>query len=280
MARNVADAGLMLSVLARPDRMDPYTTVIDGKTPWEPAGFANLPACDLSRLKIAFTEDYGFAPTESIIRAHFRDVVAQLTPFIGTLSAETPDCSHADRIFAVLRGLLFVGAHGQRLDRHSGQVGPNVTDNVIEGRSFNAEDVTDALTWQGAFYQRWQAFFETHDFLISPAVTISPRDWHELYPDQIDGTPTQSYYHWLAMAYASTITGHPSITIPCGLDVNGMPFGLQIVGKRHDDLGVLAVAAELEAVIAGLSSLAPRGPDLDALRKAPPLSSAPGFLSL
>jgi len=62
--------------------------------------------------------------------------------------------------------------------------------------------------------------------------------------------------------------------------VNGMPFGLQIVGKRHDDLGVLAVAAELEAVIAGLSSLAPRGPDLDALRKAPPLSSAPGFLSL
>ena len=72
-------------------------------------------------------------------------------------------------------------------------------------------------------------------------------------------------YHWLAMAYASTIPGHPSITIPCGMDANGMPFGLQIVGRRHDDLGVLAVAAELEAIIAGTDLTVP-APDFAALR--------------
>ncbi len=166
------------------------------------------------------------------------------------------------------------------MDEFPDLVGPNVTENVREGRSFSGEDVAGALTQQGAYYQRWQAFFEDWDVLISPAVCISPRDWHELYPTEIDGKPTLSYYHWLAMAYASTIAGHPSITIPCGFDGNGMPFGLQIVGKRHDDLGVLAIAAELESVIAGIPDLAPHGPDLAALKAAPRLSQADGFLSL
>ena len=59
-----------------------------------------------------------------------------------------------------------------------------------------------------------------------------------------------------------------------------MPFGLQIVGRRYDDLGVLAVAAELEAVIAGLPEFAPRAPDLAAIRSARPISEDPDFLSL
>jgi Asp-tRNA(Asn)/Glu-tRNA(Gln) amidotransferase A subunit family amidase len=80
------------------------------------------------------------------------------------------------------------------------------------------------------------------------------------------------------MAYASTIPGHPSITIPCGLDENGMPFGLQIVGKRHDDLGVLSVAAQLESLI-GASDLALPAPDFQSLQAAPPLRDAPEFLT-
>ncbi|GGB14679.1 amidase [Allosediminivita pacifica] len=280
MGRTVEDTALMLLVLARPDMRDPYTAVVDGRTAWDPARFARLPRRDLSALRVAFTEDYGFAPTEGIVRDHFRRIVPQLAPLFASGEEGTPDCSDADRIFSVLRGILFVGQHGKHLDDHPEQVGPNVTENVHEGRSFSPDDIAEALSMQGAFHQRWQTWFETHDFVISPAVTISPRDWHELYPTEIDGVATKSYYHWLAMAYASTIAGHPSITIPCGTDANGMPFGLQIVGRRYDDLGVLAVAAELEAVIAGISDLAPRGPDIAALKAAGPLSEAEGFLSL
>ncbi|EBA06471.1 amidase [Sagittula stellata] len=280
MGRNVEDTALMLSVLARPDMRDPYTATVDGRTAWNPASFANLPRCDLSSLRVAFTEDYGFAPTEGIVRDHFRTVVPQLSQLFGAADDGTPDCTDADRIFSVLRGILFVAMHGKRLDHHPEQVGPNVTENVHEGRSFTPDDIAEALSMQGAFYQRWQTWFETHDYVISPAVTISPRDWHELYPTKIDGVATKSYYHWLAMAYASTIAGHPSITIPCGRDANGMPFGLQIVGRRYDDLGVLSVAAELEAIIAGISDLAPRGPDISALKSAGPLSDVEGFLSL
>ncbi|MBD8893629.1 amidase [Roseibium litorale] len=280
MARTVADAALMLSVIARPDGRDAYTAVIDGRTLWKPENFACLPQKNLSPLKVAVSEDYGFAPTESLIRDHFRKAVNQLAPYFTALENATPDCSDADRIFSVLRGLLFVGMHGKRLDQSPEQVGPNVRDNVIEGRSFTTDDMADAFSRQTAYFHRWQAFFETYDYVISPAVTISPRDWHELYPTHIDGKETKSYYHWLAMAYASTIAGHPSITIPCGHDANGMPFGLQIVGRRYDDLGVLAVAAELEAIIGGLSGLAPQAPDLGALANAPALSKTPGFFSL
>ncbi|KAA2311576.1 amidase [Pseudooceanicola sediminis] len=279
MARNVADAGLMLSVLARPDARDPYTTVIDGQTSWDPAGFAALPRRDLSSLRVAMSEDFGFAPTEALVRRQFRKATAALAPFLGRAEETTPDCTGADRIFAVLRGVLFVGQHGARLDAHPDKIGPNVTENVIEGRSFTADDIAWALSQQSAFYLRWQDWFRDWDVIVTPAVTISPRDWHELYPAEIDGVATQSYYHWLAMAYASSLAGHPSITIPCGHDENGMPFGLQIIGRRHADRDVLAVAAEVEAVLAGLSDFAPKGPDLAALAAARPLSESEGFLS-
>ncbi len=206
-------------------------------------------------------------------------MLEKLTPILGTVDKGTPDCTGADRIFSVLRGVNFLGAHARRVDETPELVGPNVTDNVREGRSFAVEDVAKALFDHGRYYPDWQTFFESHGFVISPAVTISPRPWRELYPTEIDGMPTNSYYHWLAIAYASTIAGHPSITIPCGMDAKGMPFGLQIVGLRHDDLGVLAVAAELEAIIAGTDMAVP-APDFAALRAAPPLSQEDEFLTL
>ncbi len=279
MARNVADAALMLAVLAQPDRRDPYTPVIDGRTPWDANAFAELPRRDLSTLNIAATEDFGFAPTERIIRAHFRNILPQLAPHLGRIEEAAPDCTDADRIFSVLRAIQFLGIHAKLLDTKPDLVGPNVRDNVLEGRSYSAEDVAQAIFAQGRYYRAWQAFFDQYHFLISPAVTISPRPWREFYPTEIDGQPTGSYYHWLAMAYATTIAGHPSITIPCGTDANGLPFGLQVVGRRHDDLGVLAVAAELERVIAGTADLAPQAPDIAALKAAPPLSEADEFMT-
>lgn len=277
MARCVADAGLLLSVMARPDARDPYTNVMNGRTLWQPADFTAPPPRDLAALRFAVTEDFGFAPTEKLIRDTFRRCMSTLTPFLGRAEDASPRSDDADRIFATLRAVGFLGFHHGLMEQHPDKVGANVRANVEEGLALAALDVARALTDQGAYARRWQAFFDTQDYILSPAVTISPRDWHETYPTQIDGVATQSYYHWLGLAYASTLAGHPSITIPAGLDGAGMPFGLQIIGRRHDDAGVLAVAAALEAVIAG-TSLAPRGPDIAALATARPIAEAPGFL--
>lgn len=185
-----------------------------------------------------------------------------------------PDCADADRIFSVLRGVMFLGMHHKLMLSHPDKIGPNVRANVEEGLSYGPLDIADALVRQGRFYRDWQQFFQTYDYVLCPAVTISPRDWHELYPEEIDGKPTKSYYHWLAMAYASTLAGHPSITIPVGRDT----LGMQIVGRRHDDAGVLQVAAGIEEILAGDAEFGVPKVDLAALEMRPKLAEQPGFM--
>ena len=272
MARTPGDAALLLSVLARPDARDPWSRGIALPAP--------LPAVDLSALRVAATEDFGFAPTEGIVRATFRDRVERLAPHLGPLAERAPDCTGADRIFAVLRAVGFLGHHRDLLARHPGKVGPNVRANVEEGQACTAADVAEALAAQGVYHRAWAAFFDEVDILLCPAVCISPRPWTELYPTEIDGVPTRSYYHWLGCAYATTLAGHPSVSIPCGHDRAGLPFGLQVVGRRHDDARVLAVARELSAVIAADEAMRLPPPDLTTLRAAPPLREAEGFHAL
>jgi Asp-tRNA(Asn)/Glu-tRNA(Gln) amidotransferase A subunit family amidase len=98
-----------------------------------------------------------------------------------------------------------------------------------------------------------------------------------LYPTKIDGTPTRSYFHWLALAYGVTLAGHPALSLPLGKDEAGMPFGLQIVGPRGGDAIVLSVAAALESAFAAHTGLRRPVPDLARLSQAPPLSQAPHF---
>ena len=141
-----------------------------------------------------------------------------------------------------------------------------------------AEDVARAEVAQTTMYRRWQEFFAEVDVILSPAITISPRPWSELYPAEIDGTPTRSYFHWLALAYAVTLVGHPAVSLPVGTDRNGMPFGLQIVGPRGGDAFVLGVAAELEALLAGDARTARPVPDVSRLKAAPPISGMTRFL--
>jgi Asp-tRNA(Asn)/Glu-tRNA(Gln) amidotransferase A subunit family amidase len=157
-------------------------------------------------------------------------------------------------------------------------VGPNVHANVEEGLRYSATDVARAHSLQTAMYRRWQAFFQNWDVILTPSITISPRPWRELYPAEIDGKPTRTYFHWLALAYAVTLPGHPAVSLPVGLDRHGMPFGLQIVGPRGGDALVLSVAAELEALLAGDQRTVRPVPDLARLKAAAPISEMPGFL--
>ena len=134
------------------------------------------------------------------------------------------------------------------------------------------------MTAQTALYRRWQAFFGEYDVILSPAITISPRPWSELFPREIDGVATKSYFHWLALAYAVTLPGHPAVCLPVGRDAAGMPFGLQIVSPRGGDAFVLGVAQALERLLADDPATARPIPDLARLRAAPPIRQLPGFI--
>jgi Asp-tRNA(Asn)/Glu-tRNA(Gln) amidotransferase A subunit family amidase len=174
---------------------------------------------------------------------------------------------------------MFLVTHGKNYKERPEMLGPNVRANVEEGLGYTLEDHARATATQTRIYRAYQSFFETCDVLISPTITLSPRPWSEPHPAEIDGAPTRSYFHWLALAYAVTLSGHPAISIPLGIDEAGLPFGLQIVGPRGGDAIVLSVAAGIEAAFAGDAQLCRPVPDLARLAAAPPLSAAPGFLT-
>jgi Asp-tRNA(Asn)/Glu-tRNA(Gln) amidotransferase A subunit family amidase len=169
--------------------------------------------------------------------------------------------------------------HGKNYNERPDMLGPNVRSNVEEGLGYTLEDYARAATTQTKIYRAYQTFFAQCDVLMSPTITLSPRPWSELYPAEIDRTPTKSYFHWLALAYAVTLAGHPALSLPIGVDEAGMPFGLQIVGPRGGDAIVLSVAASLEAAFADDPALCRPIPDMARLASAPPLSAAPGFLT-
>jgi len=278
MGRTVADTSLLLAAMASDDPRDPLATTIFGRTVRRPEDFVRLPAVDLSRLRVALTPDFGFAPTERLIAATFAEKTGLFRHVFARAEDTTPDCSFADEAFEVLRAVSFLAGHLEKVRSRPHDVGPNVRANVAEGLRYTAEHVALAEVRQTALYQRWVDFFETFDVILSPSITISPRPWSELYPAEIDGKPTRTYFHWLALAYVVTLTGHPALSLPVGLDVKGMPFGLQIVGRRGGDAAVLAVAAELERLLAGDQRTARPVPDVAKLMAARPISESPGFL--
>ena len=236
-----------------------------------------MPPARLETLRLAATEDFGFAPTDKHTRRVFRQRVGALAPLFAETVEATPDCSGADDTFAVLRAALFLARHGENYRTRRDMIGPNVRANVEEGLGYDLEDLARASVNQTRIYRSFQTFFAGRDILVSPAITVSPRPWTELYPATIDGEPTRSYFHWLALAYAVTIAGHPALSLPMGLDEAGLPFGLQIVGPRGGDALVLSVAAAIEAAFAQDPILRRPVPDLGRLAAAPPIARMPGF---
>ncbi|MCS6892769.1 MAG: amidase family protein, partial [Rhodovarius sp.] len=280
MARDVGDVALLLSAMASDDAADPLAYSFPGLAMrGRPELFHPAPPADLASLRLAFTEDFGLAPTESVIRRAFRRVVAALAPLFAAAEEAHPDVSGGDRAFEVLRAGAVLAAHYEKTRKTPELCGPNLHANVEEGLRYSLLDYAEAHSAQTRIYRNFQAFFARFDVLVSPAITCSPRPWQELYPAEIDGQPVRTYFHWLALAYYVTLTGHPALSLPVGRDERGFPFGLQIVGPRGGDAVVLRVAAAIEAAFQGDAEFGRPLPDLAALAKAAPISTLPQFKS-
>jgi amidase len=278
MARTVADVCLLLGSIASDDVRDPLAYSVHGRSTRQAAEFYPPAPIDLSRLRVALSPDFGFAPTERHIAELFVEKTGLFRHVFGKTEDTSPDCSGTDESFEILRSLAFLSAHADKVRDRPRDVGPNVHANVAEGQRYSAADVARAMASQTQIYRRWQGFFQHHDIILTPSISISPRSWRELYPAEIDGKPTRTYFHWLALAYAVTLPGHPAASLPIGVDRSGMPFGLQIVGPRGGDAFVLAVAHALETLLAGDSRTARPVPDLTKLCGAKPIRDAEGFL--
>lgn len=266
MGRSVADTGLMLSAMAVFDGRDPFSQPIDGEQ------FRLLRQVDLSKLRVAYTEDFGFCPVDNRIRKTFRERIKRLAPVFRSCVEATPDMTGADESFEVLRAVAFLAGFKDHYENRREVLGPNIIANYEEGLRYSAADVARAHTQQTVIYRRAQAFYKEVDLILSPTVAVPPFPWSQLYADTINGKPTRTYFHWLALTYATTLLTHPSISLPCGKEPTGTPFGLMITGPHAGDRFTLEAAHALEQHFAADAKLARPVPDIGWLRQQPKLA--------
>ena len=261
MGRSVADAALLLSAQAAYDWRDPFSHALDPKLLRGPS------PVDLSGLKVGVTEDLGVAAVDNGIREIFRARMAKVAPLFGACEARDPDLGPAHEIFEILRAVIFVAAHKERLEKHRDLLGPNVIDNTERGLKYSLADVAWAHVEQAKTFRRFIATMDEVDVLLAPACSVSPFPHAQLYVEEINGKKMDTYMRWLAISYGVTLTTHPVVALPCGRDDLGLPFGIQVIGRMGQDARLIDIAHSLETALAADPELARPLPDLDKLRR-------------
>jgi amidase len=240
MARTVEDAALMLRVIAGPDPRSPISLPESGEV------FAAPLERDFQGVRIAWSPDLGELPVDPRVT---HTIEAQLEVFdsLGaTVEPGHPDFSDADEVFKVLRAWWFEMALGSLLERHRHQLKDTVVWNIEEGRRLTGIQIARAEIKRTALYHRVREFMETYEFLLLPVSQVPPFDLDMPYVEEINGVPMETYIDWMRSCYYISVLGLPAISVPCGFTPEGLPVGLQIVGRHLADLSVLQLAYAFE----------------------------------
>ena len=118
--------------------------------------------------------------------------------------------------------------------------------NIEHGLGLSTSEVARAECARTELWERVRRFQERYDFIVTPTTAVPPFPVETIYPREINGVPMPNYIQWVLLTYAFTVVGLPAISVPCGFTRDGLPVGLQIVGRWHDDASVLRAAAAFE----------------------------------
>jgi len=157
-----------------------------------------------------------------------------------------PDWSGADEAFKTLRASAFAQGFAAISESALGRLKATVGWNVAQGRALSSAELRQAARLRTRLHDRLAAFFDEHAFLVMPVNQVPPFDVTVEYPEEIAGVAMETYIDWMKSAYFVSVTGLPAISVPVGFTPEGLPVGLQIVGRPRDDFGVLQLAHALE----------------------------------
>jgi len=265
MGRTVADTCLLMAAQAAMDDCDPLSYPVDGNA------FAVPEPCDLGSLRVAYTEDFGVSPVDQPIREVFRDRIASMRHLFRSCDALAIDfLGESDAAFDVIRAQNYAARYRGAYETDPASLGPNVRANYEIAAKMSLADVAHAHTEQTRMFRRFQQVFRDYDLVLAPTTPVSPFPWSQLYLAEMDGKPLRNYYHWLSLTYVVTLMTNPANSIPCGVDHQGMPFGLQVVGRFRGDHEVLDATHAMEQAFAGIPALRRPVPDLSKLTKPTP----------
>ncbi len=240
MARTVADAALMLSVIAGPDDRDRNTL------PAPDFDWMGVLEGDLRGLKVAYSPDWGYAAVDPRVREIVGRAVAVFERDLGCVVEEaSPGWENP---YAGFWGLVINETDLVGMRRLADELGDRMTPHLVEvlRTEWTAEQLTSAVMTRKAVYNRMWRFMRSFDLLLTPTLCVPPFATGIQGPTEIDGREVDPF-EWLHFTYPLNMTGQPAATVPAGFTDDGLPIGLQIVGRHLDDPMVLRACAAFEA---------------------------------
>jgi amidase len=247
---------LLLSVMAGPDPRDPLSIEQD------PGLFLEPLKRDFQDIRIAWLGDFdGYLAMEPGILELCRD---SLTVFesIGCKVEEAqpgypPEKSWAS--FVTLRHWLTAGNLGHFYDdpTRREQLKPEAQWEVEAGLRLSAMDVYRASVERSAVYQAANRLFRQYDYLVLPTSQVFPFAADVHWPQEINGRKMDTYHRWMEVCFFASLIGSPVISVPVGFNRDGLPMGMQIIGRNHADLAVLQLAYAYEQATQWVSKRPP-----------------------
>ena len=240
IARTVEDTAFLFSAMCGPDLRAPLSIAEPGNIFSRPLGR------EFKRVRIAWSRDLGGLPVDAGV-AKVLEAQRKAFASLGCVIEDAePDLSGADEAFHTLRALGFVEKYAELLKTHRAQIKDTVIWNIEEGLKLTPERIARANLLRTQAYQRMREFLERYEFLVLPVNQVPPFPVTQPYVTEINGVKLESYIDWMKTCYLITVTTHPAISVPAGFTGEGLPVGIQIVGRFRDDFGVLQLAHAFE----------------------------------
>ena len=241
MSRTVADSALMLSVIAGPDDRDNRSLPRQEGFDW----MASLKG-DLKGLRVAYSPDWGYAAVDKRVR----DIVGKAVKvFERDLGCIVEEASPGwDNPYPAFWGVLAGESDLKGMREMERKLGDKMTPHLREflKTEWTAEQLTDAMVARKAVNNKMWRFMRNYDLLLTPTLAVPPFEVGIQGPTMIDGREVEPF-EWLHFTYPLNFTGQPAASIPAGWTEDGLPIGLQIIGRHLDDALVLRASACFEA---------------------------------
>jgi len=241
MARTVDDCALLLSVLAGPHPRCPLSIQESGKT------FTPVIKPKASGLRIAFSADFDRQiPISRLVVSQIQKNRVIFEELGCRVSDYCPDLTGGREAFHVLRAHRFAQRHGQGVQQSPEAYKATILWNVSQGLQLTRDDLTHAEQLRAALHQRMTHLFQKFDFLVTPVVQVLPFDGDIEYVTEIEGDIMANYIDWMQSCSVISLLGLPALSLPCGFSDQGLPVGIQVIGKPQADLAVLQLAKAFE----------------------------------
>lgn len=240
LGRSVPDLALVLSTIAGPDPRAPLSIDEPGEL------FARPLERSFKGTRVAWFKDLGGVPFDSRVRT-IVDGHRKTFESLGCIvEPAEPDFAPAEIAFRVLRAWNSAQTYGARLRQHPDAFKDTLKGEIEEGLRLSGAEVARAETAHGQLWRGFQAFLEKYGYFVLPTTQLPPFDINTPYPTEIAGVKFDNYIDWMKSCWYISATGNPAASVPAGFTTEGLPVGIQIVGRYRQDFSVLQMAHAFE----------------------------------